>query len=143
MSSRCAWEYMMDKGVVPNSVQSQLYTTFLASCFRSIRFGIAEAHGKGIAVQLNYLLDQGGFVVKSDGTFTVDQGKIKEAVIGLTHDIMTMQAEGNYQKAKELGDRLGVVRPPVQKLLDKLNDVPVDIEPHFTAAEKLVAESRR
>jgi hypothetical protein len=142
ISSLYALQYMIDKGVVPNSLQSTLYTTFLASCFRSIRFGIAEAHGKGIAVQLNYLLDQGGFVVKPDGTFAVDQGKIKEGVIGLTHDIMTIQAEGNYQKAKELGERLGVVRPPVQKLLDKLNDVPVDIEPHFTTAEKLVAEAR-
>jgi peptidase M49-like protein len=142
ISSLYALQYMIDKGVVPNTLQSTLYTTFLASCFRSIRFGIAEAHGKGIAVQLNYLLDQGGFVVKPDGTFAVDQGKIKEGVIGLTHDIMTIQAEGNYQKAKELGERLGVVRPPVQKLLDKLNDVPVDIEPHFTTAEKLLAEAR-
>jgi peptidase M49-like protein len=142
ISSLYALQFMIDKGVLPKSLQDTLYTTFLASCFRSIRFGIAEAHGKGIAVQLNYLLDQGGFVVKPDGTFAVDTGKIKEGVIGLTHDIMTIQAEGNYQKAKELGDRLGVVRPPVQKLLDKLNEVPVDIEPHFTTAEKLTAEAR-
>jgi hypothetical protein len=142
ISSLYALQFMIDKGVLPRTLQDTLYTTFLASCFRSIRFGIAEAHGKGIAVQLNYLLDQGGFVVKPDGTFAVNQEKIKEGVIGLTHDIMTIQAEGNYQKAKELGDRLGVVRPPVQKLLDKLNDVPVDIEPRFTTAEKLLAESR-
>ena len=142
ISSLYALQFMIDKGVLPKTLQDTLYTTFLASCFRSIRFGIAEAHGKGIAVQLNYLLDQGGFVVRPDGTFAVDQGKIKEGVIGLTHDIMTIQAEGNYQKAKELGERLGVVRPPVQKLLDKLNDVPVDIEPHFTTAEQLVAAAR-
>ena len=142
ISSLYALQFMIDKGVLPNTLQDTLYTTYLASCFRSIRFGIAEAHGKGIAVQLNYLLDQGAFVVKPDGTFAVNDDKIKEGVIGLTHDIMTIQAEGNYQKAKELGDRLGVVRPPVQKLLDKLNDVPVDIEPHFTTAEKLVADAR-
>jgi hypothetical protein len=143
ISSLYALQFMIDKGVLPKTLQDTLYTTYLASCFRSIRFGIAEAHGKGIAVQLNYLLDQGAFVVKPDGTFAVNNDKIKEGVIGLTHDIMTIQAEGNYQKAKELGDRLGVVRPPVQKLLDKLNDVPVDIEPHFTTAEKLVSESSR
>jgi len=142
ISSLYALQFMIDKGVLPKTLQDTLYTTYLASCFRSIRFGIAEAHGKGIAVQLNYLLDQGAFVVKPDGTFAVNNDKIKEGVIGLTHDIMTIQAEGNYQKAKELGDRLGVVRPPVQKLLDKLNDVPVDIEPHFTTAEKLVADAR-
>jgi len=142
ISSLYALQFMIDKGVLPKTLQDTLYTTYLASCFRSIRFGIAEAHGKGIAVQLNYLLDQGAFVVKPDGTFTVNNDKIKEGVIGLTHDIMTIQAEGNYQKAKELGDRLGIVRPPVQSLLDKLNDVPVDIEPHFTTAEKLVSDAR-
>jgi hypothetical protein len=142
ISSLYAVQYMIDKGVLPKSMQSTLYTTFLASAFRSIRFGISEAHGKGLAVQLNYLLDQGGFVVKPDGTFTVEPNKIKEGVIGLTHDIMTIQAEGNYDKAKELGDRLGVVRPAVQKLLDKLASVPVDIEPQFTTAEKLLAEER-
>jgi Peptidase family M49 len=142
ISSLYAVQYLIDKGILPKSMQSTLYTTFLASAFRSIRFGISEAHGKGLAVQLNYLLDQGGFVVKPDGTFTVEPNKIKEGVIGLTHDIMTIQAEGNYDKAKELGDRLGVVRPAVQKLLDKLASVPVDIEPQFTTAEKLLAESR-
>ena len=54
---------------------------------------------------------------------------------------MTIQAEGNYAKAKELGDRLGVVRAPVQKLLDKLASVPVDIEPKFTTADQLVSEN--
>jgi peptidase M49-like protein len=142
ISSLYALQFMIDKGVLPKTLQDTLYTTYLASCFRSIRFGIAEAHGKGIAVQLNYLLDQGAFVVKPDGTFAVNNDKIKEGVIGLTHDIMTIQAEGNYQKARELGDRLGVVRPPVQKLLDQLNDVPVDIEPHFTTAEKLAVDAR-
>ena len=47
---------------------------------------------------------------------------------------MTLQAEGNYAKAKDLLDRLGVVRPPVQKVLDRLTNVPVDIEPTFTSA---------
>jgi hypothetical protein len=140
ISGLYALQYLIDKGVVPKTMQDSLYPTFLASCFRSIRFGIGEAHGKGIAVQLNYLLDQGGFVVKPDGTFAVDGAKIKEGVIALTREIMTIQAEGDYEKAKALGDRLGVVRPDVQKALDRLTDVPVDIEPRFTTAEELLTE---
>jgi hypothetical protein len=139
ISGLYALQSMIDKGVVPQSMQETLYTTFLASCFRSIRFGINEAHGKGIAVQLNYLLDQGGFVVKPDGTFAVDPQKIREGVAGLTRDIMTIQAEGDYAKAKALGDRLGVVRPEVQAALDKLTGVPVDIEPRFTSAQQLLS----
>ena len=60
--------------------------------FRSIRFGITEAHGKGIALQLNYLLDHGAIVVTADGTFSVVDAKIKDAVAALTRDLMTMQA---------------------------------------------------
>jgi hypothetical protein len=128
---------MIDKGALPKALESSLYRTFLASAFRSIRFGVNEAHGKGIAVQLNFLIDQGGFQVKPDGTFTVDPDRAKEGVMALTRDIMTIQAEGDYAKAKALGDRLGVVRPQVQAALDRLAAVPVDIEPRFVTAAQL------
>ena len=131
---------MIDKGVLPKSLEAPLYTTYLASTFRSIRFGINEAHGKGIAVQLNYLIDQGGVVVRPDGTFAVNAAKIKDGVAGLTREIMTIQAEGSYEKAKALGERLGVVRPPVQQALDRMTAVPVDIEPRFTTADKLLKD---
>ena len=60
----------------------------------------------------------------------------------LTREIMTIQAEGDYAKAKALGERLGVVRPPVQRALDALAAVPVDIEPKFTTAEQLARRRR-
>ena len=122
---------------VDEAIARTMYTTFLASAFRSIRFGVNEAHGRGIAIQLNTMLDAGAFKANPDGTFSVDQSKIADAVTALTRDIMTLQAEGNYAKAKDLIDRLGNVRPTVQKVLDRLKDVPVDIEPKFVSAETL------
>jgi len=124
---------------LPRTLEQNLYTTFLASAFRSIRFGVNEAHGRGIAIQLNSLLDQGGFVAQPDGTFRVNPGRVKEGVTTLTRDIMTIQAEGDYAKAKALGERLGIVRPVVQKALDRLAAIPVDIEPRFTTAAELLA----
>jgi len=138
ISSLFAIQHMIDKGVLPKSLEKPLYTTYLASAFRSIRFGINEAHGRGVAVQFNYLLDAGGFVAHGDGTFGVDVAKMKTGVAGLTHDIMTIQAEGDYAKAIALRDRLGVVRPPVQRALDKMTAIPVDIEPKFTSAAQLL-----
>jgi hypothetical protein len=140
ISSLFALQFMIDKGVVPKAMEQTLYTTYLASIFRSIRFGLNEAHGRGTAVQLNYLLDQGGIVARPDGTFRIEAGKIKEGVTALTRDIMTIQADGDYAKAKALGERLGVNRPPVQRALDKLNAVPVDIEPRFTSALELLRQ---
>jgi hypothetical protein len=135
ISGLWALQQLADKGVVSEAVAKTMYTTFLASCFRSVRFGITEAHGKGIALQLNSLLDQGAFVVNPDGTFSVVDAKIKAAVANLTRDIMTIQAEGNYDGAQALLKKMVVVRPEVQKVLDRLKDVPVDIEPRFISAK--------
>jgi Peptidase family M49 len=143
ISGLWAIQYWIDKGVLMKSLERPLYTTYLASAFRSIRFGINEAHGRGVAVQMNYLLDQGGFVARDDGTFAVDLVKVKAGVAGLTREIMTLQAEGDYAKAVALRDRLGVVRPVVKRALDKLTAVPVDIEPRFTTADELLASARR
>jgi hypothetical protein len=138
ISSLFAIQHMIEKGVLPKSMERTLYTTFLASAFRSIRFGVNEAHGRGIAIQLNYLLDAGGFMAGTDGTFAVNRSKIRDGVTSLTREIMTIQAQGDYAKAKALAERLGVVRPPIQKALDRLTNVPVDIEPRFTAADRLL-----
>jgi hypothetical protein len=137
VSGLWALKQLADKKHIEPAIAETMYTTFLASAFRSIRFGINEAHGRGIAIQLNFLLDAGAFKVRPDGTFEVDHAKMPDAVAALTREIMTLQAEGNYAKAKDLISRLGVIRPPVQLVLDKLAKVPVDIEPRFAAAGKL------
>ncbi len=141
ISGLFALQYLIDKGVIDKSMQQSLYTTFLASSFRTLRFGSNDAHGLGMALQLNYLLDAGAFVANADGTFSVNADKVKAGVEGLTREIMTIQAEGSYEKAKDLLKRLGVVRPEVQKALDKMGDIPVDIEPKFTTAEQLISEN--
>ena len=134
VSGLWALAQLVNQKAIDPAIGRTMYTTFLASAFRSIRFGINEAHGRGIAIQTNYLLDHGAFRVNSDGTFAVDDAKMAEAVTALTRDIMTLQAEGSYEKAKGLIDKLGVVRPQVKTVLDKLTSVPVDIEPRFTSA---------
>jgi hypothetical protein len=131
-----ALQYLIDKGVVEKQMERSLYTTFLASAFRSVRFGITEAHGKGIAMQFNYLTDEGAIEVnEKTGTFSINDAKVKEAVRKLTHDILTIQAEGSYDKAKAMLDKYAVIRPPMQQALDRMKDVPTDIEPIFPLAK--------
>jgi hypothetical protein len=130
-----AMQYLIDKGALDRSLERTLYTTFLASAFRSVRFGITEAHGKGIAVQFNYLTDEGA--IKFDqktGTFAVVPSRIKEAVRKLTHDLLTLEAEGSYDGATRMLEKYGVVRPEMRGALERLKDVPVDIEPSYPPA---------
>lgn len=121
-------QYLFDHKLLPAN-EKALYTTFLASSFRTLRFGVHEAHGRGMALQFNYLSDKGAFVAKPDGTFAVDFGKVKGAVRDLVHDLLEIEANGDYARAKKMLDELGVIRPPLAKSLAKLQDLPVDIEP--------------
>jgi hypothetical protein len=132
-----ALQYLIDKGVIERRLERDLYTTYLSSSFRSVRFGITEAHGKGQAVQFNYLMDEGGIKFnEAAGTFGIDTQRIKEAVRKLTREILTLQAEGSYEKAKALLDKYATIRPGMQKALDRLGSVPVDIEPEYTLAAR-------
>ena len=136
MTGLWALQFMIDKGLFEKSLERSLYTTYLASMFRSVRFGITEAHGRGVAMQFNYLTDEGAIKFdEATGTFSVDDSRIKEAVRKLTHDLLTLEAEGSYAKAKEMLDKYAVIRPPMKLALDKLTNVPVDIEPVFPLAK--------
>ena len=121
-------QYLFDHKLLP-AAEKSLYTTFLASSLRTLRFGVHEAHGKGMALQFNYLMDKGAFVARPDGTFAVDFAKIQPAVRDLVHDLLTIEATGDYAGAKKMLDELGVLRPALQQALGKLTDIPTDIEP--------------
>ena len=143
VSGLFALQFLVDRGKLDKKFEQTMYTTYLASMFRSIRFGINEAHGRGVIVQLNYFLDNGGITVSPDGTFAVNAARIKQNVIELTRDLMTMQAVGDYDASKGMFEKLAVIRPPVKAILDRLTSVPVDIEPRFVTAEQLLREPVR
>ncbi len=138
ISGLFAMQYLIDHGKLEKQYEQSMYDTYLASMFRSIRFGLTEAHGRGVAIQLNYFLDHGGVTVAPDGTFAVDHTKFKQNVVDLTRDLMTMQAMGDYAAGKQLLDTLGNIRPPARAVFDKLKGVPVDIEPRFLTADELL-----
>ena len=136
MTGLWALQFMIDRGIIDKAMERTLYTTYLASMFRSVRFGITEAHGRGVAMQFNYLTDEGAIRFdEAKGTFSIDHSKIKEGVTKLTRELLTLQAEGSYDKAKAILDKYAVIRPPMQQALDRLKDVPVDIEPVFPLAK--------
>ncbi len=137
-------QFLADRKLIEGgpAMEHRLYTTFLASAFRSLRFGLSDAHGKGMAMQLNYLMDKGGFVLRPDGRFEVDFSKIKGAVRDLDHDLLTIEATGDYAGAKRMLEQLGAIRPPIQKALNGLNGIPVDIEPQFVTANQVTSSGR-
>jgi hypothetical protein len=132
-------QHMFDHKLIPAGaeVERKLYTTFLASSFRTLRFGLHEAHGKGMALQFNYLREKGAFTANSDGTFAVDYTKIKSAVRDLDRDLLTIEATGDYTRAKAMLDQWGRLTPELERAIAKLQDLPTDIDPIEVTASSI------
>ncbi len=130
---------MIDAGVFSDEPEGSLYASYLGGMFRSIRFGIDEAHGAGVAIQLNFLLEKGVFFEEGD-RLNVERRNFWPAMNELANKLLVIQAEGDYESAAALIDRYGRMTPLMQRYIERLKDVPIDIRPIFTIKEQLGLE---
>jgi len=106
------------------------YVTFMASVFRSIRFGASSAHGKANMVRFNFFAEQGAFVRDAErGTYSVDFDRMQDAMASLSELLLTLQGDGDYEGALKLTNEKGVIGDQLQADLDRLTEanIPVDI----------------
>jgi len=105
------------------------YVTFMASIFRSIRFGAASSHGKANMVRFNYFNEKGAFTRNDNGTYTVNFEQMTETMKELGEKILTIQGDGNYDAAKKMVTDMGHIREQLQADLDRIANagIPRDI----------------
>jgi hypothetical protein len=105
------------------------FVTFVASIFRSVRFGSASAHGKANMMRFNYFLEKGAIERNEAGLYKVNYDKMYEAMISSVQNILTIQGNGDYETALKLIETDGVIQSSLQKDLDKIAtlNIPIDI----------------
>jgi hypothetical protein len=106
------------------------YVTFMAGIFRSVRFGAASAHGKANMMRFNYFQEKEAFTYdEATGFYTVNFEKMTDAMNSLSAEILTIQGNGEYEKAKGILEKMGTIRPALQSDLDRIADagIPRDI----------------
>ena len=120
---------LFEQGVLAEGELEDYYTTFMASIFRSVRFGASSAHGKANMIRFNYFADEGAFKRNEKGQYAIDMDKMRAAMNSLSEKILTLQGDGDYNGVAELVATLGVVSPQLKADLDKLADagIPVDV----------------
>lgn len=125
----------VEKGTIDDVSKEEFWVTFLASAFRSIRFGIQEAHGKGQAMQLNYILEKGGFEIDADGRYRVNFDRIEQAVSDLTHDILILQGDGVKSKVVDFANKYAKNLPETKRTLDAIEEAGKHLLPFETETE--------
>lgn len=124
--------YLIDDGFYPAELGEQTAATYLAGFFRSVRFGVEEAHGRANMMAFNYFREKGAYVYdEASGRWSVDMKKIRGVVEEFSREILMIQARGDYDGAKRFISTYGEMGPEVEASLARLEDVPVDIEPRF------------
>jgi hypothetical protein len=121
---------LVERGELKNLSLDDSYVTFLASIFRSVRFGASDAHGRANAAQLSYFQEHGGFSRDSaTGRFRVDVAKMRAATDSLAGEILRFQGDGDYEGAKRFMQTRAVISEDLRRDLDRLatKGIPVDV----------------
>lgn len=121
---------MAEQGMLGERELMDNYVTFMASIFRSIRFGVASSHGKANMVRFYYFQEMGAFTRDpGTGTYRIHFDRMKEAMNTLAGQILLIQGDGDYQAAARLVEEKGFIRDELQADLDRLKElsIPVDI----------------
>lgn len=121
---------MLEKGVLTEGSLEDYYVTFMASIFRSIRFGAASSHGQANMIRFNYFLEKEAFErSEENGTYKVNMEKMHQAINDLSERILVLQGDGNKEKVAEMIENYGSIGETLQKDLDRLSarDIPVDV----------------
>jgi len=129
--------HMIDVGAIEKEMEAQEYVTYAAGHFRAARFGLHEAHGMAVVSQFNFLRERGAMASDSIGRFGVKPQLMRETIRDLTHELLMIEAEGNYARAREFLDKYGKVPHELEEALRKVADLPIDIEPDYEVLKKI------
>jgi hypothetical protein len=121
---------LSDGGNLEDEDVSHNYVTFLASLFRSVRFGAADAHGRANIASFNYLAQSGAFTRDdATGRYSVNAEKFRDGINSLAEKILRLQGDGDYDGVGKFYDDYGKVSPTLASDLAKLKTqgIPVDV----------------
>ena len=124
---------LMDKGIVDKSREREFYVSFLGSLFRSIRFGLNEAHGKAAAISLNYMMAHGGIQYDHQtARWKIDFSMIRDGVKNLARELLLLEGNGDTVKVQEFIDQWTGMTPELQQSLDIVKDIAIDVMPKYS-----------
>jgi hypothetical protein len=125
-------KWLIDHGEFPKEKQNGVYASYVAGIFRTVRFGIAEAHGAAEMMEFNYLAEQGA--IRRDavsGLYEIDFARMPSAIASLAKELLEQEATGDRGRTERWFKKYAVMPAELSAALAKANDIPVDVDPEF------------
>jgi hypothetical protein len=132
-----ALDYLMNRGALPKTRSNDYYASYVAGIFRTVRFGVAEAHGRGQMMEFNYLTEKGAIKREASGRYAIDFAKMPSAIASLAKELLEIEATGDRARAEAWFDKYDKMPDTLKAELAKAKSVPVDIEPVSAFADQI------
>jgi hypothetical protein len=125
-----ALNWLMEKGVLPKERAEEFYASHVAGIFRTVRFGVAEAHGRAEMMEFNYFAEQGAITRDpKTGKYAIDFTKMQQAIATLAKELLEIEATGDRNRAEQWFKKYDSMPAELKSALANVKDVPVDIDP--------------
>jgi len=125
-----AIDWLMDHNNLPKSRANEFYASYVAGIFRAVRFGVAEAHGRGEMMEFNYLTEKGAITRDAaTGKYVIDFAKMPGGIASLAKELLEIEATGDRQRAERWFAKYDQMPATLKAALSKATNVPVDLEP--------------
>ena len=124
-----ALDWLMNKGALPKSSAANFYASKIAGTFRSVRFGVAEAHGRAEMMEFNYFTEQGAISREPSGRYVIDFARMPKAVASLAKELLEIEATGDRARAERWFAKYDKMPASLKSALEKTSSVPIDIDP--------------
>ncbi len=123
-------KWLVDRGALPKERAQEYYSSYVASIFRTVRFGTGEAHGRAEMMEFNFLVE-GGAIHRdaATGRYAIDYAKIPDVLTALAKELLTIEATGDRARAETWFTRYDTMPGELKTALEAAKDLPVDLDP--------------
>ena len=128
-------QWLVDHDVLPKNKLEEYYASYVAGIFRTVRFGVAEAHGQAEMMEFNYLSERGAITRQSSGRYAIDYQRMPAGIKDLAKELLEIEATGDRARGENWFNKYGTMPPELQASLKSAAGVPVDVDPVFSFKE--------
>lgn len=131
-------KWLVNRGAITQKQLEDDYISYVAGNFRTMRFGIAEPHGRGEMMEFNYMMERGAVTRDAaSGRYTVVLDQMPAAIEALTKELLEQEATGNRARTAAWFAKYAVLPDHLKQAFSQVADIPVDIQPKYSFPEEI------